>query len=131
MKKISRAEAKARGLKRYFTGKPCKYWHVCERYISGQCIECTYVNARMWAKNNPEKIIGMSKKQYWKNPERSRYLSRCRRDLNIESVRKYHAEWRKNNHKKVKASRDKFNMRQRAAYELVIELGLLKPESVR
>jgi hypothetical protein len=27
---ITRAEAKARGLKRYFTGKPCKCQHVAE-----------------------------------------------------------------------------------------------------
>jgi hypothetical protein len=30
---ISRAEAKARGLTRYFTGKPCKYGHIAERYV--------------------------------------------------------------------------------------------------
>jgi hypothetical protein len=40
METISRAEAKAKGLKRYFTGKPCKHGHVAERYIAGRCIEC-------------------------------------------------------------------------------------------
>ena len=38
---ISRKEAKAQGLKRYFTGKPCKHGHVAERIASnGKCLEC-------------------------------------------------------------------------------------------
>lgn len=38
---ISRAEAKARGLKRYFTGIPCKHGHVEERNASDSaCVEC-------------------------------------------------------------------------------------------
>jgi hypothetical protein len=38
---ISRAEAKARELKQYFSGKLCPYGHVCERHVSdGGCIEC-------------------------------------------------------------------------------------------
>lgn len=46
MKKISltsitRQEAIARGLKRYFTGKPCKRGHICDRYVLRRvCVEC-------------------------------------------------------------------------------------------
>jgi hypothetical protein len=41
MQIISRAEAKAKGLKRYFTGKPCKHGHVAERQVSNAtCVEC-------------------------------------------------------------------------------------------
>jgi hypothetical protein len=41
MKIITRQEAKSLGLTRYFTGKPCKYGHVCERYSkNGRCFEC-------------------------------------------------------------------------------------------
>ncbi|KKK96676.1 hypothetical protein LCGC14_2660360, partial [marine sediment metagenome] len=32
---ITRDEAKALGLKRYFTGKPCKYGHISEHRVSG------------------------------------------------------------------------------------------------
>jgi hypothetical protein len=38
---ISYQEAKARGLKRYFTGKPCKRGHVVERRVITGCVECT------------------------------------------------------------------------------------------
>ena len=61
---ITRAEAKEQGLKRYFTGKPCKHGHAVERYLStGQCVECARERraknrkyAREYARENPEKI---------------------------------------------------------------------------
>jgi hypothetical protein len=37
---VSRADAKALGLNRYFTGKPCKWGHVCERTTNAQCLTC-------------------------------------------------------------------------------------------
>jgi len=41
MQIISRAEAKAKGLKRYFTGKPCKHGHVAERQVyNATCVVC-------------------------------------------------------------------------------------------
>ena len=41
MQIISRAEAKAKGLKRYFTGKPCKHGHVAERQLfNATCVKC-------------------------------------------------------------------------------------------
>ena len=41
MKEITREQAKHEGMKRYFTGKPCKRGHVCERETSsGMCVEC-------------------------------------------------------------------------------------------
>lgn len=42
MKIIPRAEAKALGLKRYFSGSPCKHGHITERLtINGSCCECS------------------------------------------------------------------------------------------
>ena len=41
MEIITRAEAKERGLKYYFTGKPCAKGHVSERKtVDGYCITC-------------------------------------------------------------------------------------------
>jgi len=38
---ISRQEAIKEGLLRYFTGKPCKHGHVCERMVSScDCVIC-------------------------------------------------------------------------------------------
>jgi hypothetical protein len=72
MEIISRQEAKARGLKRYFTGEPCPKGHVTERHVSsGTCCECTRLSqiienltpeqiekvratTRAWQQANPE-----------------------------------------------------------------------------
>jgi hypothetical protein len=41
MKIITREEARAKGLKRFFTGEPCLHGHVCERGVSnGYCVDC-------------------------------------------------------------------------------------------
>ena len=38
--KMKRRQAQELGLKKYFTGKPCKNGHLSERYIGGVCISC-------------------------------------------------------------------------------------------
>ena len=46
---VTRAEAERRGLKQYFTGKPCKNGHVGERYAaSGNCVECGRESFKRW-----------------------------------------------------------------------------------
>jgi len=47
MQIISRKDTKAQGLKHYFTGKPCKFGHVCRRLVSAEmCEECGRIKAR-------------------------------------------------------------------------------------
>lgn len=42
MKIITRQEAIARGLTKYYNGKPCKRGHDCERYtLTSNCAQCT------------------------------------------------------------------------------------------
>ncbi|BDI37384.1 MULTISPECIES: hypothetical protein [unclassified Escherichia] len=42
MEIITRIDAAKRGLKRYYTGKPCKHGHDSERWVyNGHCVECT------------------------------------------------------------------------------------------
>ena len=46
---ISRDEARQKGLKRFFTGKPCKHGHVCERRVdSSECAECGRTRGRAY-----------------------------------------------------------------------------------
>lgn len=46
MEIITRKEAIEQGLKRYFTGKPCKHGHVSERSVGGRvCVDCTRIRA--------------------------------------------------------------------------------------
>jgi len=44
---ISRAEARAQGLKRYFTGELCANGHIAERKVAGrQCVKCDLERGR-------------------------------------------------------------------------------------
>jgi hypothetical protein len=52
---ISRREARAAGLRRYFTGVPCKHGHICERTISGVCVDCQYISNRKDPEKNRER----------------------------------------------------------------------------
>ncbi len=52
---ITRAEALERGLKHYYTGKPCKHGHVCERYTGDWCcVECRRGISSKFREENPE-----------------------------------------------------------------------------
>jgi hypothetical protein len=54
---VSLAEARARGLTRYFTGKPCKHGHIAERLVSNRrCNVCVQLDRTQWGKDNPDKL---------------------------------------------------------------------------
>lgn len=47
-------EAKALGLNRFFTGRPCKHGHVAERYVAaGKCIICQDIASKKWINADP------------------------------------------------------------------------------
>lgn len=104
---ITRAEARARRLKRFFTGKPCNHGHISEREMrEGKCIACLRFRHKRWfAKNlirerakqriyekqwreaNPDKERG--KKARWENADRERVREvwRNSRNRRIDVVR--------------------------------------------
>ena len=61
---ISRDEARALGLKRFFTGKPCKRGHIAEHYVrGGACRECALANAReQWTTNKSKRVRALTKR---------------------------------------------------------------------
>ena len=69
MEIISRAEAKDKKLVHYFTGKPCKYGHITQRYRrNGQCCACQVTKTGVHRNKNKKKI-SISKKE-WNNKNR-------------------------------------------------------------
>lgn len=78
MEFISRDSAKELGLKRYFTGIPCKYGHIVERHVSSQgCMACSN-----------EKVKAASKKRYAEDPEyRAKILEKNRKQAKTEEYR--------------------------------------------
>lgn len=87
---ISRKEARALGLKRYFTGKPCSRGHYRERTTStGNCLECSRGRYRPVGKGSPLSNKEMNKRFYQKNR------------LKIRAARKKRIEDRNRDHPKL------------------------------
>jgi 5-methylcytosine-specific restriction endonuclease McrA len=117
-------EAKARGLSRYFTGKPCTRGHIAQRQVSsGSCVECHKITVRRHYEQNREAYLERAKASYAadkpKGIQRSKEwaaankdwikalkaLSRARRR---EALRKYHAQWCKDNAERLREVRKKW-----------------------
>lgn len=65
---ISWAEAKAAGLQRYFNGKPCKYGHIAERYVSARkCLACRDIEN---AARDKDKLNAGARRRHAENPAR-------------------------------------------------------------
>lgn len=79
---ISRKEALAKGLKHYFTGKPCRHGHVRNRLSSnGMCLGCKSLHYRTSYPENKTKAAKRFKSWHSKNPNRRRGYSATRRAL--------------------------------------------------
>jgi hypothetical protein len=87
MKRGERYEAKLNGLARYFTGKPCKHGHVCERFTAcGKCIDCAKLN-----KSEADR------RHYEKNADAIKSRTRNYRQLNILAVTERERSYRERN----------------------------------
>lgn len=85
---ISRSDAKAQGLKRYFTGECCKRGHVAERSVAGcSCVLCDAIKATKYTAANRDEINERTRLRR-ANPEtREGYLFR-RRELRASNREK-------------------------------------------
>lgn len=110
---VTRAQAKAAGLKRYFTGKPCPHGHIAQRITNnGSCWPCADARTKAlrpeWAARNREKLNaknreyrrlkpGYNQAYYLKNRDAIRERQRARVAENPEPNRKRAAAWAKAN----------------------------------
>ncbi|QWY14252.2 HNH endonuclease [Xanthomonas phage M29] len=91
---IPRAEAKAQGLKRYFTGKPCPNGHLLERHVSsGGCVECARAYAAAWYARDGTLARARSLKYYAANREACMAVKRSWYAANSDKVRANVAAW--------------------------------------
>jgi hypothetical protein len=116
---IGRDEAKALGLKRYFTGKPCKHGHVAERYAGGPCVECIREQRCEWRAANLEKARETERERARRHraahPERVRENWRRWRAANLELARERDRERNLGQQAaKRAANKDKISKRQAA-----------------
>lgn len=94
---ISCVEARAQGLPRYFTGKPCKHGHVSLRITANEtCETCYKKTLERYRHDNPERIRETDRQHRAKTAETHRERDRLWRLKNNDAVRiadrKRHAE---------------------------------------
>jgi hypothetical protein len=101
---IPRKDAIARGLKRYFTGKPCKHGHVRERFINTRvCVECNRVFQVKWYLENSDTKLAKNKQYLKDHPEVGRKAALRWRNKNIERARESANRWYADNPEKRRA----------------------------
>lgn len=96
---VSRKNAKAAGITRYFTGKPCPHGHIAQRMTSGTaCVECVrlrrlrnpdenYERVKAWRKLNPEARTEEARRYREKYPEKVREKAKRWRNLHVDTRR--------------------------------------------
>ena len=69
MKLISREEAITKGVRRYFTGKPCSKGHIAEQLVyDKRCYKCLTMRNTLWLKKqNAEKRKKLHRERYHKD----------------------------------------------------------------
>ena len=105
---VTRAEAKAAGLKRYFTGKPCPKGHISERWIASySCDTCQRIDlAALYATNRKgrrDRKLARNKAFREANLEYVREQLRKASRRSYESRKPYQAAWRAANAEKLRA----------------------------
>lgn len=125
---ITRAEARAGGLKRFFTGKPCKHGHISERYVSDRCCAtCEREGKRRYRATHPDHQAKATKRHCeWrkKNPIRLAAWRYQWAAKNREKLNKYAREWRANNPEKRREQERRARTKRVAAYRALRELGI-------
>lgn len=110
-----RAAAKARGLKRYFTGNPCPHGHVAERLVStGQCVKCGLARTVRWHRENPDKSRAKRRARRLRNIESEREIVRRCTRKNPQKNRDRVRQWCKDNPEKARLLRQAGDRRRRA-----------------
>lgn len=91
MEIISKADARAARLKRFFTGEPCSRGHIAERYVStGMCIGCcrtVYAEGNeRYKQANKDKVREWQKIKYERNKHKYKEGYAAYRRINKDKV---------------------------------------------
>ena len=85
---VTLGEAIAKGLARYFTGRPCRRQHISERkVVNGTCIACEKLTLGRWRADNADHVREYDKDYWAKNTERKAAKDRRWRQNNPEKAR--------------------------------------------
>lgn len=132
---ISLADAKGRGLKRYFTGEPCKHGHVAPRIVDGrQCVPCRLLVAKAWRRAHAEELRAARKTKRTihgaETRARDREARRVWRAANPTKVKEQKARSYKKHQDAILRRRREFYLENRDAILRDQRMGR-SPEKVR
>lgn len=145
---ITRAEARARGIATYYTGKPCRHGHSSPRFTSnGKCKGCqdasnrafyqqntdaVKAQTRQWRTDNKDAVRRAQSDYAARNAERLNAARKAWVDENRESIRALKSAWAKKNSVSVAASRRKHFEANRESLRLRhAEFRAANPEKMR
>ena len=123
MQIITQKEAKAQGLKRFFTGKPCRRGHIAERQCSnGHCLTCKTAREKAWREANPEELAARKRAYREANPEKVAAGLKAWQEANSEKEAARKKTYRETNREKElarkkayrEANREKVAARKKA-----------------
>jgi 5-methylcytosine-specific restriction endonuclease McrA len=98
---VTRAEAKAAGSKRYFTGRPCRKGHLSERYVSkGTCSTCAQTLSAKRYSENRERFCAEQRARQAANPEAKRAYNAAYHATHREQIREQKRAWNADNREK-------------------------------
>lgn len=100
---MTRKEAIAAGVERYFTGKPCPKGHVAMRRVSGACCECAKLMKQRYCKANPLKVKTWKSANQKLHRDSANARNRKYAAANHEKLRDKNLVWEKANPGKVLA----------------------------
>lgn len=115
---VDRDEAIRLGLKRYFTGNPCRKGHISQRTLNGGCFTCAAINSRLWYENNKERAAATAARSYEKRKPRLKAYNKNYQEVNKEAISKRAREYRLKNLEKIREKarqRYRLNRKERIA----------------
>lgn len=111
---IERSSAKAEGLKRYYTGRPCKAGHISERSVAnGTCWECMLIGAKGRLRENPNLIRAKARAYWWKNRAHKLEQAKKWQTENPAYCARKTTEWKVANPDKVRASDKRYRLKNK------------------
>jgi hypothetical protein len=105
----TRADAKAQGVKYYFTGEPCKHGHIAPRKTKGACIECLKVEWQKAADTRAEYFRAYNSREDVKDRKNEWYQENREQVVQAAAtrpahvLREYRDAWKAANKTQVRA----------------------------
>lgn len=116
MELIDRKTAKIKGLKRFFTGEPCKVGHIAERMVSSrQCVRCLLDSGIERYHKDPSKSKDRHKKFIETNPHKTREYNKNYYTTNYQTKYECDKQWRREHKEFMNILAAEYRARRRAA----------------